>query len=84
VVWLPGKRVHNLEGQPLAGEVKGNTVYIYDESDPVFTLKHEFFEFLLNQDKKPLLDLLAKLLAQIAYEQYKRSERLADVLAKHF
>ncbi|PUA32956.1 MAG: hypothetical protein B9J98_03470 [Candidatus Terraquivivens tikiterensis] len=84
VVWLPGRKVLNPEGRPLAAEVKGNTVFVYDEHDPVFTLKHEFFEFLLNQDKMPLLDLLARLLAQIVYEQYKRSERLADVLAKHF
>jgi hypothetical protein len=82
VVWLPGKKVLNPEGQPLAGEVKGRVVYIYDDNDPVFTLKHEFFEYLLSKDKKPLMDLIAKLLAYIMYNQYKNSDELADALAK--
>jgi hypothetical protein len=81
-VWLPGKKVFNPEGWPLAGEVRGNTIYIYDEKDPVFTLKHEFFEYLLIKDKKPLMDLVAKLLAHIMYSQYKGSEELADILAR--
>lgn len=82
VVWLPGKKVRNLEGNPLDGEVKGNTVYVYSENEPVFTLKHEFCEYLLTQDKKPLLDLIAKLLAHIVYGQYRSSEELADALAQ--
>lgn len=82
VIWFPGKKVFNPEGQPLAGEVKGRVVYIYDEKDPVFTLKHEFFEYLLSKDKKPLMDLIAKLLAYIMYSQYKDSDELADALAK--
>jgi hypothetical protein len=82
VVWLPNKKVFNPEGKPLEGEVKGNTVYVYSEDDPVFTLKHEFCEYLLTQDKKPLMDLIAKLLAHMMYDQYRSSEELADTLAK--
>jgi hypothetical protein len=84
VVWFPGKKVFNPEGQPLAGEVKDGVIFIYDEKDPVFTLKHEFFEYLLSKDKKPLMDLIAKLLAHIMYCQYKDSDELADALARLF
>jgi len=82
VVWFPSKKVFNPEGKPLDGEVKGNTVYVYTENDPVFTLKHEFTCYLLNRDKAPLMDLVSKLLAHIMYSQYRNSEELADVLAK--
>ena len=82
VVWLPGKKVLNPEGKPLDGEVKGNVIYIYTENDPVFILKHEFWEYLLTQDKKPLMNLVSKLLSHIMYNQYRSSEELADTLAK--
>ena len=62
--------------------VRGNVVYVYAENDPVFTLRHEFWECLLAQDKRPLIDLVSKLLSHILYDQYRRSEELADILAK--
>ena len=82
VIWLPGKKILNPEGKFLEGEVKGHVVYIYSENDPVLTLKHEFVDYLLSQDKKPLMDLVAKLLGHIVYGQYQNSEKLADALAR--
>ena len=82
VVYLPGKQVRNPEGNLIDGEVKNGIVYIYTEQEPAFVLKHELLEYLLSQDKRPLMDLLSKVLAHLMYSQYQNSEKLADALAR--
>lgn len=69
---------------PLSGEVKGNTVYIYDmiEGMAMDTLHHEFLDYCVSEAIQPyreVANILMKLLNEYAY---KRKEKIVEGLRK--
>jgi len=78
VVWLPD---NNLS---LAGEVKGETIFIYEEDfeKALETLRHEFLDYAISKVIEPYRKIANKLIALINEEAYKRKERLVENLRK--
>jgi hypothetical protein len=78
VVWSP-----NNSGN-LAGEVKGETIYIYDESEKeaLKTLKHEFLDYAISKLIEPYKNVTNKLIMLINEDAYKRKERLVESLCR--
>jgi hypothetical protein len=78
LVWAPDP------GKALSGEVKGSTVYIYDESEKqaLDTLRHEFFDYCISKAIQPyrqVTNTLIKLLNENAYTQ---KEEIVEGLRK--
>ena len=69
---------------PLSGEVRGDTVYVYDE-DPekaLETLRHEVIDHLItSRIVKPLVGLVNLLIKDKEAEVYRDKERLVEALA---
>jgi hypothetical protein len=78
VVWAP-----NVDSG-LSGEVKGNTIYIYEseEEKAVNTLIHEFIDLLVSRTLElyvSLVNAMIKLLSDIAY---RRKEETIETIAR--
>lgn len=78
VHWLPSA------SETLSGEVKGTTIYIYeeDETEAMKTLKHEFIDYAISQTIAPYKEVTNKLISLINEDAYKRKERLVEALNK--
>ena len=79
VVWIPNS------GNALSGEVKGNTIYIYEaEVDKALqSLRHELIDYLItSRIVKPLVDLMNLLIKSRESEIYEEKERLVKMLSR--
>jgi hypothetical protein len=78
VVWSP-----NNSGN-LAGEVKGETIYIYDESEKeaLKTLRHEFLDYAISKLIEPYKNVTNKLIMLMNEEAYKHKEKFIEALVE--
>ena len=78
VKWVPRG------SEKLAGEVKADLIFIYDEDEEqaIRTLKHEFIDYLVSQAIMPYKEVTNKLISLINEDAYKRKERLVEALNK--
>ena len=78
VVWLPDNN------STLSGEVKGETIYFYDEKEElaVETLRHEFLDYAISKVIEPYKEVTNKLIIMINEQAYRRKERLVDSLCQ--
>jgi hypothetical protein len=78
VIWLPG---YNAK---LSGEVKGSTVYIYDDTEDkaIETLRHEFMDYVISKVIEPYKLVANKLIELMNEEAYKRKEKIIGALAR--
>jgi len=78
VVWKP------LAEGTLSGEVKGNTVYVYDaqEEKAIETLQHEFLDYCLSRAIEPYRKITNKLISMINEEAHKVKEGTVEGLVK--
>ena len=78
VVWSP-----NNSGN-LAGEVKGETIYIYDESEKeaLKTLRHEFLDYAISKLIEPYKNVTNKLIMLMNEETYKHKEKFIEALVE--
>lgn len=77
LVWMP-------KPGRLAGEVKNNTIYIYDEDyrSALETLVEEFVEYHMFKASLPYLKVLNALLKTINEEAYRERDTIAKALSK--
>jgi len=78
VVWTPKNN------SKLSGEVKGETIYIYEEDydKAVETLRHEFIDYAVSQIIEPYRLVANMLIAMINEDAYKRKEKLVERLRR--
>jgi len=78
VVWVPND---NLK---LSGEVKGETIYVYDEKGNVAveTLKHEFIDYAISTVIQPYKEVTNRFISLINEDAYKRKERIVEALCQ--
>jgi hypothetical protein len=79
VVWTPDPP------NSLSGEVKGNTIYIYEveEEKAIQALRHEVVDHLVtSRIVKPLVDLINLLIKAREAEIYKEKEKIVETLSK--
>jgi len=79
VAWSP-----SLDSK-LSGEVKGNTIYIYEVEGEkaIQALRHEVVDYLItSRIVKPLVDLINLLIKAREAEIYREKERLVEALSK--
>jgi hypothetical protein len=76
VVWSP-----NNSGN-LAGEVKGETIYVYDENEKeaLKTLRHEFLDYAISKLIEPYKNVTNKLIMLMNEEAYKHKEKFIETL----
>ena len=75
VVWDPRE-------SKLSGEVRGDTIYIYekDEDEALETLSHEFLDYTITQAIRPLADLVNLLVKAKEDEVYNNKEHVIEKL----
>ncbi|GAI38111.1 unnamed protein product [marine sediment metagenome] len=81
--WFPGQ-VKRFRGRRLSGEVLGEVIHIYDESEPraLTTLKHEFIEYILTIEfTAPYKRMINTLISAFEEEMYQRKERVVKRLS---
>ncbi len=78
LVWAPDP------GKTLSGEVKGSTVYIYDESEKkaLDTLRHEFFDYCISKAIQPYRHVTNTLIKLLNENAYKQKEEVVEGLRK--
>jgi hypothetical protein len=78
VVWSPNN------GGNLAGEVKDETIYIYDESEKeaLKTLRHEFLDYAISKLIEPYKNVTNKLIMLMNEETYKHKEKFIEALVE--
>jgi hypothetical protein len=78
VVWLPNGNSN------LSGEVKGETIYIYEEEcdKALETLRHEFLDYAISQIIEPYKQVANSLILILNKNTYERKERLIEALCK--
>lgn len=85
VIWSPSKL------QELSGEVKGNTIYVYEEepAQALDTLRHEFLDYLVSEAVKPYQKVTAlysaminTLVERLVDEAYLEKEKVIGSLMK--
>lgn len=78
LIWAPDP------GKTLSGEVKGITVYIYDESEEkaLDTLRHEFFDYCISKAIQPYRQVTNTLIKLLNDNAYKEKEEIVDGLRK--
>ena len=78
LVWAPAP------GKALSGEVKGSSVYIYDESEmqALDTLRHEFFDYCISKAIQPYRQVTNTLIKLLNENAYKRKEEIVEGLRK--
>jgi len=76
VRWIPNNN------SKLSGEVKGETIYIYDEEEELAleTLKHEFIDYAISKVIEPYKEVTNRLISLINDDAYRRKERLVEAL----
>ena len=76
--WIPGN------DSRLSGEVKGETIYVYDEEEELAleTLKHEFIDYAISKVIEPYKEVTNKLITLINEEAYKRKEKVIGALVR--
>jgi len=83
VVWAPHRIKYNIDGNPLSGEVKGNTIIIYDSSldRALETLRHEFLDYIISHEiEEPYKMLINRLIEVFESVMYKKKERVIERL----
>ncbi|GAI36316.1 unnamed protein product [marine sediment metagenome] len=81
--WSPG-RVRRFDGRRLSGEVLGEVIHVYEESEPkaLRTLKHEFIEYVLaNEFTEPYRRMINALVMAFEREARHRKERVVERLS---
>lgn len=77
VVWQPSP------DKDLAGEVKGNTIYIYeDEGKAIGILRHEFLDFCISQAIEPYKRMANSLIKIVNTDAYARKEEVVESLSR--
>ncbi len=78
LVWAPDP------GKALSGEVKGSTVYIYDESEKkaLDSLRHEFFDYCISKAIQPYRHVTNTLIKLLNENAYKQKEEVVEGLRK--
>ncbi len=78
VIWLPDNT------RDLSGEVKGTTIFIYDQEyeDAAATLRHEVVDYLLCKAIDPYKQVLNALVKTINANAYRQKEEIVDHLSK--
>lgn len=78
VVWIPNGN------DKLSGEVKGETIFVYEESEnkAIETLRHEILDYIVSKVIEPYKEVTNKLINLINEEAYKRKEKLIEKLAE--
>lgn len=78
VIWIPNGN------DKLSGEVKGETIFIYEENEKeaIETLRHEFLDYAISKVIEPYRNVTNKLIMLINEEAYKRKEKLVKTLCK--
>jgi len=78
VVWIPNN------DSKLAGEVKGNTVFIYDETEneALVTLRHEFLDYAISKVVEPYKEVTNRLISLINEDAYRRKEKLVETMCQ--
>ena len=78
VRWVPNS------GHVCLGEVKDNTIYIYemDSKRAEETLIHEYVEWLIFQASKPYLEMLNMLIKHRSEEAYMKRHAVAEAISK--
>ncbi|MBS7613411.1 hypothetical protein KEJ48_04080 [Candidatus Bathyarchaeota archaeon] len=76
VEWIPNNN------SKLSGEVKGETIYIYEEDfdRALKTLRHEFLDYTISQIIEPYKKVANQLILLINEEAYRRKEKLIEAL----
>jgi anaerobic ribonucleoside-triphosphate reductase len=76
VIWIPNG------SDKLSGEVKGETIFIYEESErqAVETLRHEVLDYAIGKVIEPYKEVTNKLIQVINEEAYRRKEKLIEQL----
>ena len=69
---------------PLSGEVKGSTLYVYDESEKnaLDTLRHEFFDYCISKAIQPYRQVTNTLIKLLNENAYKQKEEIVEGLRK--
>ena len=69
--------------EKLSGEVKNETIYIYDENEKeaLETLRHEFLDYAISRVIEPYREMTNKLISLINEEAYRRKEKLVEALS---
>jgi len=80
VLWLPGK------SKTLAGEVRGTTVLVYEESRDKArkVLLHEFLDYCVSRLVEPYRDMLNSIIKMENEKAYRRKEEIVENLSKAF
>jgi len=75
VVWLPNN-------SSLSGEVKGETIFIYEEDfdKALETLRHEFLDYAISKVIEPYREIANRLIMLLNEEAYRRKEKLVEKL----
>jgi len=78
VRWIPNPK------HPCSGEVKGNTIYVYEGNpeEAEKTLLHEFVEWLIYKALKPRIDLLNILIGHLNQEANRQMHIVAEAISK--
>jgi len=78
VVWSPDNN------SSLAGEVKGETIFIYEEDfkKALETLRHEFLDYAISKVIEPYRQVTNKLIKLINEEAHMKKEKLIEALSK--
>lgn len=79
VCWKP------LSQAKISGEVRGNTIYVYDENleEAVSTVRHEFIDYLISTKLvNPLVSLINVLIKANERQIYENKERIVDVFSR--
>lgn len=78
LVWAPDPR------GVLSGEVKGSTLYIYEESEEEAkaVLRHEFLDFCVSQAIDPYRRVTNTLIKLLNDDAYKRKEQIVEALSR--
>lgn len=78
LIWAPNSL------NPLSGEVKASTVYIYEENErrALDTLHHEFLDYCVGQAIQPYREVANTLMKLLNEYAYKRKEEIVEGLRK--
>jgi len=77
VRWIPNNN------SKISGEVKGETIFVYDEEEELAqeTLKHEFIDYAIGKVIEPYKEVTNKLIALINEDAYRKKEKLVEALS---
>jgi hypothetical protein len=69
---------------PLAGEVKGKCIFLYDEDiDTAFeTLKHEFLDYAVSEVIEPYMRMTNRVITLLNERAYEQKESLIEDLMR--